>query len=620
VLCPHRDTEHDFYEQPKVTHKKKTDRDREKERLEKELIDKAKEEYRLRQQDKGRPLLPREPLKRTADNNWVHVYCALWHPEIKFKNATRFDTVEGIGASTLRYDAVCKLCKTARGACASCLQCHATFHVGCAHGNSYVFGFDMTPVKVSRRDAVPTVTLNGDTGSMAAAIWCKEHAPKTLAHPMNEQVEGTDMIALQLFAREFKQADLTLTGTARKANLVDQTTRIAPQVAPPQTNRRASAITTQTPTSARGRQSNAGLPVKEESSEPPASKPERKCARCKVEASPRWWEVNDLAQPIQSVVDGPLPTNGTESKIHISNGQNSTGGNGPIANASGDQKMTDAPTVASVTPPERLRLDTNVEITRSPSYLCQKCHWKKQNGIVEEEASAKPLSALPEAQQLPLRSPPIQPFVPPPPPAMAGSWNVPNGPPHPTLSTQPPPLPAWHNGPPPGPGHLPHHLHNGIGHPPPPHGPPLNHPPPFHAPYPPPNGYPPYSGPPVHPQIPPALSRSPYPPPPANGVPPPLHLNNGAMLLNGMHSPHAIPYSPTHPHGHPSSRSTESPYTAPPPAMPQYPPVHHGSPAPGRPATPRDTVMRDAPVVTSAPTERANTGASASPSLRNLLH
>jgi hypothetical protein len=122
VLCPHRDTEHDFYEQPKVTHKKKTDRDREKERLEKELIDKAKEEYRLRQQDKGRPLLPREPLKRTADNNWVHVYCALWHPEIKFKNATRFDTVEGIGASTLRYDAVCKLCKTARGACASCLQ------------------------------------------------------------------------------------------------------------------------------------------------------------------------------------------------------------------------------------------------------------------------------------------------------------------------------------------------------------------------------------------------------------------------------------------------------------------------------------------------------------------
>jgi hypothetical protein len=619
VLCPHGDSEHDFYEQPKVTHKKKTDRDREKERLEKELIDKAKEEYRLRQQEKGRPVLPREPLKRTADNNWVHVYCALWHPEIKFSNAARFDMAEGIGASTLRYDAVCKLCKTSHGACASCLQCNATFHVGCAHGSGYVFGFDMTPVKASRRDAVATVTLNGDTGSMAAAIWCKEHAPKSLPHPMNEQVEGTDMIALQLFAREFKQADLTLTGTARKANLVDQTTRIVPQAVPPQTNRRASAITAQTPTSARGRQSNAGIIIKEESAEPPVSKAERKCAQCNVEASPRWWEVDNKPQSVQPVVDGPLLANAIDSKTNILIDQKPVLENGPATNGSIDHRMTDAPPAASITPPERLRLDTDVDITRPTSYLCQKCHWKKQNGIVEEEASAKAPSALPEAQQLTLRSPPIQPFVPPPPPAMAGSWNVPNGPP-PLQPNQPPPLPAWHNGPPPGPGHIPHHLHNGIGHPPPPHGAPMNHPPPFHAPYPPPNGYPPYSGPPMHPQMPPALSRSPYPPPPASGAPPPLHLNNGAMLLNGMHSPHTMPYSPTHPHGHSTSRSTESPYTAPPPTMPQYQPLHHGSPAPGRPATPRDTVMRDAPVVTSAPTERANTGASASPSLRNLLH
>ncbi|RYF51094.1 MAG: hypothetical protein EOO38_04060, partial [Cytophagaceae bacterium] len=279
VLCPYKDVEPEFYEQPKVTHKKKTDRDREKERLEKELIDKAKDEYRLKQQEKGRPVIPREPLKRTADNNWVHVYCALWHPEIKFSSATRFDMVEGIGAPTLRYDGVCKLCKTSNGACASCLQCHATFHVGCAHGAGNVFGFDMTPVKASRRDAVPTVTLNGDTGSMTAAIWCKDHAPKSLVHPMNEEIEGTDMVALQLFAREFKQADLTLTGTARKANLVDQSTRIVPQVAPTQTNRRASAVNTHTQTSTRGRQSNAGLPVKEESSEPAAPRVARKCVR-----------------------------------------------------------------------------------------------------------------------------------------------------------------------------------------------------------------------------------------------------------------------------------------------------------------------------------------------------
>ncbi|KAH4056890.1 hypothetical protein HBI81_128810 [Parastagonospora nodorum] len=625
VLCPHRETEHEFYEQPKVTHKKKTDRDREKERLEKELIDRAKEEYRQRQQEKGRPLMPREPLKRTADNNWVHVYCALWHPEIRFSNAARFDMVEGIGAPTLRYDAVCKLCKTTNGACASCLHCHATFHVGCAHGQGYVFGFDMTPVKASRRDAVPTVTLNGDTGSMAAAIWCKEHAPKVQPHPMNEQLEGTDMIALQLFAREFKQADLTLTGTARKANLVDQSTRIVPQAVPTQTNRRASAITAQTPTSARGRQSNAGLPVKEESRESSVPKSERKCVRCKIEASPRWWETDDQAPVAQSgvcLVDGPLPVNAVETNTSQASDQSLRTEDTHMTNGSVDHKMTDAPPVAAVAPREQLKLDTNLAGVQSTSYLCQKCHWKKKNGVKDEEEREKPVLDLLDPQQLALRSPPVQAFVPPPPPAMAGSWTVPNGPPPPHAASQPPPLPAWHNGaPPPGPNHLPHHLHNGIGHPPPPHGAPLNQPPPFHAPYPPPpGGYPPYSGPPMHPQMPSALSRGSYPPPPASGAPPPLHLNNGAMMLNGMHSPHAPPYSPTHPHGHPSSRPSDNPYTAAPQGIPRYPNLHHGSPAPGRPATPRDAVMRDAPPVTSAPTERASTGASASPSLRNLLH
>ncbi|CAO2657000.1 Nn.00g058030.m01.CDS01 [Neocucurbitaria sp. VM-36] len=619
VLCPQQDMEQDFYEQPKVSHKKKTDRDREKERLEKELVDKAKEEYRLKQQDKGRPLVPREPLKRTADNNWVHVYCALWHPEIKFSNATRLDMVEGIGAPTLRYDAVCKLCKTSKGACTSCLQCHATFHVGCAHSGGYIFGFDMTPVKASRRDAVPTVTLNGETGTLAAAIWCKEHAPKTAVHPINEQVEGTDLIALQLFAREFKQADLTLTGTARKANLVDQSTRIVSQPATTQVNRRASAVTAQTPTSARGRQSIVGLPVKEESSEPPVPKSERKCVRCKIDASPRWWKVDETvpAPNVPRTVDGPLGSNGSEPITNVE--KKPTIENGQIVNGSADHQMPDAPPVASATPQNHLRLDTDVALIRSTSYLCQKCHWKKQNGADDEEERSRSVSVIPEPQHLALRSPPVQPYAPPPPPALAGPWAVPGGPPS-LPPNQPPPLPAWHSSAPPS-GPPSHHLLNGNGYPAPPglQAPPVGHATPYHPPYPQPNGYPPYTGPPIHSQMPPGPHRITYPPPPGSG-PPPLHHSNGPMLVNGMQSPRSMPYSPTHPHAHHSSRSTESPFTAPPSVVAQYPPLPHGSPAPGRPTTPRDTVMRDVPSATSAPTERANTGASASPSLRNLLH
>lgn len=572
--------------------------------MERELIEIAREEYRARQQEKGRPLIPREPLKRTADNNWVHAYCALWHAEVKFSNAHRLDMVEGVGASTLRYDQVCKLCKTNNGACVSCLQCHANFHVGCAHERGYTFGFDITPVKATRRDAVPTVTLNGDTGTMVAAIWCKEHTPKTPVHPINEEVEGQDINALQLFARVFKQADLTLTGTARKANLVDQSTRITSQPVQTTINRRASAVTAQTPTSARGRTSNAGLLIKEEPTEPSMPRAERNCARCNIDASPRWWKAEDT--PIRTPgLDGSVKPNGAEL-----NGQATVTENGPIPNGA-DHPMGDMPSVAPG--PGRLHLDTSVATAASTAYLCQKCHWKKEQGISEDEDRERSKSVLPEPQQLPLRSP-VQAFVAPPPPAALTPWSVPGGPP--TLPpNQPPPLPAWHSTGPPGPpaSHPPHHLQNGIAYPP--HAP-VGHHPPFHAPYPPANGYPPHTGSSVHPPMPPAPMR-PY--PPTSGPPPPLHLNNGAMMVNGLHSPHNMPYSPTHPHEYHSSRSTESPFAAPPPAGPHYT-LHHGSPAPGRPETPRDTLMRDAPLVTSAPAERANTGASASPSLRNLLH
>lgn len=586
--------------------------------MEKELIDIAREEYRIRQQEKGRPIVPREPLKRTADNNWVHVYCALWHSEVKFSNAHRLDMVEGVGASTLRYDQICKLCKTNNGACVSCLQCHANFHVGCAHDRGYTFGFDMTPVKATRRDAVPTVNLNGDTGTMVAAIWCKEHTPKTPVHPVNEEVQGSEMIALQLFAREFKQADLTLTGTARKANLVDQSTRTASQPVTTTTNRRASAVTAQTPTSARGRHSNAGLPIKEESAEPPAPRPERNCARCKIDSSPRWWKIED-APPHTSAVDGPLKPNGVELNGQATMEQKPSIENGQITNSAADRPMGDAPSATASTDPSRLHLDTSVATTSSTSYLCQKCHWKKEQGIDENEDRERSKSVLPEPQQLPLRSP-VQAYIAPPPPSALPPWGIPGGPPA-LPPNQPPPLPAWHSAGPPGPpatSHPPHHLQNGIGYPPPPHAP-VGHHAPFHTPYAPSNGYPPHTGAPVHPQMPPAPMRAPY-APTSSGPPPPLHLNNGAIMVNGMHSPHNMPYSPTHPHEYHSSRSTESPFAAAPPSsVPQYT-LHRSSPAPGRPETPRDTVMRDAPLVTSAPTERANTGASASPSLRNLLH
>lgn len=126
VLCPIEHTEHDFVEQPKLTHHKKkmSEKERERERLEVQQARKAAEFYRKKQEDMNRPVKPREPLKRTADNNWVHVTCAVWTPEVKFGNAKALEPSEGIPSiPRAKYDESCQVCNKQDGACVSCYQC-----------------------------------------------------------------------------------------------------------------------------------------------------------------------------------------------------------------------------------------------------------------------------------------------------------------------------------------------------------------------------------------------------------------------------------------------------------------------------------------------------------------
>lgn len=204
VLCPVKYTPHELMEPPKVSHKKKTDREREKERKEKDMVDEAVRLYRQQQESSGRPANPREALKRTAWNNWVHVTCALWTPEIKFGHSELLEPAEGVGfIAPEKYEPVCKFCKSSgQYPVVSCHHstCVAQFHVGCAHQAGNVFGFDITPVKSSRRDAVTTVKMGEELGSATAAIWCLHHMILTVQHSM---VEATDegITALQLFAR-----------------------------------------------------------------------------------------------------------------------------------------------------------------------------------------------------------------------------------------------------------------------------------------------------------------------------------------------------------------------------------------------------------------------------------
>lgn len=182
-----------------------------------------------------------------------------------------------------RAAAICKICKVIDGGCVSCAHkdCSNTFHVACAHEAGYIFGFDITPVKGSRKDMVGVVTLGGETGSMTAAIWCKEHATsiKTIVHGIHEIDAETNLNALQTFVRKFKQADRTLTGTVRKANMFSPLAKGTSNIAAP-INRRASLLINGKESSPLAEVNGAVGPLAEAAI--------HDCMTCHTESTPQW--------------------------------------------------------------------------------------------------------------------------------------------------------------------------------------------------------------------------------------------------------------------------------------------------------------------------------------------
>jgi hypothetical protein len=307
VLCPVEYTEHEFVEPPKISssHKKKTEKERERERLERENAQKAAEYYRKKQEEMNRPVNPREPLKRTADNNWIHVTCAVWTPEVKFGNAKTLAPSEGVPLiPRSNYGKVCKACKRDEGACVSCHQCHTPIHVECAHQAGYVLGFDVTPVKGSRRDQFRIVTINGETGVMSAAIWCKEHVPtKTIVHRMHDVVAENGMNALQLYVQNYKQADLALTGCARKANQITVASKMTTSPSTPASqNRRTSLVAL-----LNGDHGDTALNALQ-----PGGKI---CLTCGVDVSPKWHPI-DQAQE-RELTNGYFGNLGSEAQKFV---------------------------------------------------------------------------------------------------------------------------------------------------------------------------------------------------------------------------------------------------------------------------------------------------------------
>jgi hypothetical protein len=274
-------------------------------------------------------------------------------------------------------------------------------HVECAHQHGYILGFDITQVKGSRRDQYNIVSIDGEAGTMTAAIWCKEHAPtKTIVHRMHDIVDETGLNALQLYVQNFKQADLTLTGTVRKATLVNQSTKIAnpaPLVAAP--NRRTST-TTVVSNGTRGSVSNikveeitgaGGLDLL--ASPTTATEKTRFCITCGVDISPMWWPYPAVSyKPSTRSAAAGLPlndslNNSTDNEGAVQqNGQQLTNGLSLQTHVQESPKHQVALAVAA--------LEEKAQVTDvgTENQQCHKCHHR---GVVKPPASP-PETTLPQ--------------------------------------------------------------------------------------------------------------------------------------------------------------------------------------------------------------------------------
>ena len=444
ALCPVRFTEFELMEPPKTSHKKKTDREREKERLEKELVVEATEQYRRKQDEMGRPMDPREPLKKTSGNNWVHVVCAVWTPWIKFGNAKALEPSEGLGSIPIpKQQQACKLCKSTTGVCVTCHRCPSTFHVTCAQQYGYLLGFDVTPVKSSRRDVINTVALGGEAGNVEAVIYCRDHSVKAILHPMNEPADDTGLNALQLFVRNFKQADLSLTGTVRKAAIINSSTKVPMQASQNGSGHRTSVSngsiivapgSATAPTTRSSRVSPTALTVKSEEVDgdgdrivhlndeieiEPISK---ECSLCGTGSSPKWHKTSKAyhsAAVEQNLVNRKQ---GDQSCAPQTNGHFSGGinedlekpnthavtypkdeSNGLSERVRGNDTQKDSEVKVSrqadVDPPPRLAIDVKRLVAPDLSiwYQCHSCHLKKLR-----EPSPPPVKPTPDADTPPV--------------------------------------------------------------------------------------------------------------------------------------------------------------------------------------------------------------------------
>ncbi|XP_034434385.1 bromodomain-containing protein 1 isoform X1 [Hippoglossus hippoglossus] len=111
-------------------------------------------------------------VKKTDDDRWGHVVCALWVPEVGFSNTTFIEPIDGVShIPPARWKLTCYLCKERGvGACIQChkANCYTAFHVSCAQKAGLFM--KMEPIKEVTETGEPTF-------SVKKTAYCGAHTP-----------------------------------------------------------------------------------------------------------------------------------------------------------------------------------------------------------------------------------------------------------------------------------------------------------------------------------------------------------------------------------------------------------------------------------------------------------
>ncbi|KAH9851909.1 hypothetical protein C2E23DRAFT_869052 [Lenzites betulinus] len=222
--------------------------------------------------------------KPTEGQAWVHVLCSAFIPEINYSDAARLRLVEGVSAiPQYRWQNSCTLCDRDDGAVIQCSECPAEFHVSCAWKHGHRFGFEMQPIKNSRREPATSVEWKGLAGQMVPAVICKGHVGHK--RQLFDICDTNDLgeTALQVYCKNYKQAPVAQThGLLRKARRLDRILNAA--------SGDVSSAASVDGDSAHGSNGVAGGAANGAGSADPH------CYRCRTEFSPFFHEVTNAPQ------------------------------------------------------------------------------------------------------------------------------------------------------------------------------------------------------------------------------------------------------------------------------------------------------------------------------------